>query len=111
MGFFRNLFGGLLGGKSEPNDRGVYGYVKILRSGEIVPVRMLPGYDISEHDDGQYFARKMVMGTYSFEQIEAVFYLDGKFRIINAEISQGGQLSDEAAYLAQQNRDDAATKP
>jgi len=99
MGFLKKLFGG--GGDSGGQDGGIYAYIKLNRSGEIVRLRLTVGYEISRDDDGVLFTRKLVMGSRTFEKAEATLYFDDQYRVTGADIS-GGELSDEAEWLAQQ---------
>jgi hypothetical protein len=99
MSFLKRLFGG--GGSAATPQGTVNVYVKVRRTGEVVPLRLRRGYDISEGDDGRLFARKTVMGKRSFERVEATIYFDKNNRVTEAELP-GGELSDEGAYLEQQ---------
>lgn len=100
MDFLKKLFGG---GSGAGKDRGIYVYIKIKASGEIVQLRLTPGYDLSRDDSGHFFTRKLIMGqrSRSFEKAEALLYFDKNLNITNAEI-EGGELSDAQAYEAQQ---------
>ena len=101
MGFLKRITDLFSSDKaSGDEDKGVYVYIKIRRSGEIVKLRLMPGYDISQDDNGYMFARKMVMGRRSFEQVEAELYFNNQYQLVNSELS-GGEVSDEASYLAQ----------
>lgn len=103
MGFLKNLFGG--GGANTPSDSGVYVYVKVHRTKEIVQVRLQRGYDISQSDDGGYFANKVVMGNKSFDRIDATFYFDSKYRLTGADLS-GGEIATEDDFEAQEAKQD-----
>lgn len=98
MSFLKKLFG--KGGESR--DDGIYLYVKIRRSGEIVRVRVHKLNELSRNDEGQLFVRKLVMGTRSFERVEAEFYFDDSYRLTGAELT-GGDMATEQDYLAQQS--------
>lgn len=101
MSFFKKLVGAFTGGAGS-QDRGVYVYIKIRRSGEIVRVRIDPINDVSADEDGQRFTRKLVMGSRSFEQVEATLYFDSNNRITSSDIS-GGELVSRQDYEAQAN--------
>lgn len=98
MGFLKRLFGG---GGTANNDTGIYVYIRIKRTGEIVQVRVNRGAEISRNDNGNLFVRKLVMGTSSFDKAEATIYFNRDFRVTNADIS-GGELATRDDYLAQQ---------
>jgi hypothetical protein len=102
MEFLKNLFGGLLGG-GRSGDSGVYVYIRLDRSGEIIRLRINPGNEISRDDNEQLFVRKLVTGSRSFERAEATIYFDSSYRVKNADIS-GGELSSEKEYRAQQEQ-------
>ena len=97
MGFLKKLFGG----GSQPSDSGIYVYIKLDRSGEIVRLRLTVGYEISRDDEGTYFTRKLVMGSRSFEKADATIYFDDQYNVSGADID-GGEISNEAEWLAQQ---------
>lgn len=103
MGFLKRIVEAFTGGgSSAPEDRsGVYVYIKIRRTGEIVQIRLNKGNEISQDDDGRLFVRKLVMGQRSFERIEATIYFDSSYRVTEADLA-GGELSDREAYSAQQ---------
>lgn len=97
MGFIRKLFGG----RQTSSNGGIYVYVRIHRTGEIVQLRLGVGYDISQRDEGGYFAHKIVMGKSSFERADATFYFDRNYKLEGTDI-QGGEISTEDEYLRQQ---------
>ncbi len=97
MNFLKNLFGG----GSSPKDKGIYVYVRLNRSGEIVRLRLQPGYDVSLGDGDNPISRKQVVGPRTFERAEATLLFDKNYRLVDAEID-GGELADEAAWNAQQ---------
>jgi hypothetical protein len=103
MGFWKklkqSLAGGGVGSKGDP---GLYFYVKLERSGEIVELRLIPGQElVPDYNTGTYFTRKAIIGPRSFERAEATFHFDNQRRFDRAEIS-GGELTDEEAYRRQQ---------
>lgn len=97
-----NLLKRLFGGGSTSDTMIIYVYVRLLRSKEVLQVRLRRGYDISEDDEGRFFSRKLLMGTQSFDKVEATFYFSKNFQLSNAEFSGGAELAKEADYLAQQ---------
>ena len=99
MQFLKNLFGG-----GQPTgDRGIYVYVRLKQSGEIVQLRLTPGYDISKDDNGKLFSRKLVVGTRSRSYIKAevTLYFSNQYQVIDADID-GGELSTRGDYEEQQ---------
>lgn len=95
MGFLKKLFGG---GASEPQDDGLYLYVKLDRADEVVRIRINPGSELNPNEDGGgYITRKLIMGPRTFKKAEATFFFDPNRRLINSEIS-GGELSTIEAW-------------
>jgi len=101
MGFLGRLFGGRKPPSTPQN--GVPVYVRIKRTGEVVPVWLRRGYDISIGDDGELFANKLVMGRRSMDKVEATFYFDKTYRFLRADLSGGGEMATADDYQAQQN--------
>jgi hypothetical protein len=106
MDFLKKLLGG---GRAPSGDKdGIYFYVKVDQTGEVIQVRLNKANDLSMSDSGGYFARKVIVGQRSFDRIEAEFYFDGRRQFTSADIT-GGELvdkSDYEAYLASQESDD-----
>lgn len=104
MGFLKRLFGG--GQRDDAGDPdGLYFYVRSNRTGEVIKVRLHRHNDLSLMDDNKtYFTRKVIVGTKSFDRIEAEFMFDANRNLLSAEIS-GGELverEDYEAFLATQ---------
>ncbi|MFN7208797.1 MAG: hypothetical protein ACK4P1_00195 [Aggregatilineales bacterium] len=109
MKFFRKLAQMLSGtpAAAAQGDIGMYYYVKVQRSGEVLRVRINPNNDLSLTDDESgYFVRKVAVGTRSFERVELAITYDKNRTVTHIEV-QGGTLVDQAAYDA----DQAAHKP
>ena len=98
MGFLKKLLGG---GSSGGKDGGIYVYIRLNRSGEVVRLRLTVGYEISRDDDGVLFTRKLVMGSSSFEKAEATIYFDDNYNVTGADIT-GGDIANESDWLAQE---------
>ncbi|MFQ3536478.1 MAG: hypothetical protein SNJ58_11430 [Aggregatilineales bacterium] len=104
MKFFRTLARMLSGvpAHAAQGDIGMYYYVKVRRSGEVVRIRINPNNDLSLTDDESgYFVRKVAVGTRSFERVELEVTYDKNRHVTNIEV-QGGTLVDQAAYEADQ---------
>jgi hypothetical protein len=104
MKFFRTLARLLSGtpARAAQGDIGMYYYVKVRRSGEVIRIRINPNNDLSLTDDESgYFVRKVAVGTRSFERVELEVTYDKHRNVINIEV-QGGTLVDQAAYEADQ---------
>lgn len=100
--FLKNIFGG--GGDQRRGDDGVYVYVRLDRSDEVVQLRLNPQHEfIPDYDQGGYTTHKSVVGPRSFARAEAVFHFDEQRQLTGADI-EGGQLADEAAWQTQQNK-------
>ena len=95
----KKLFGGT-GGTGK--DMGLYFYIRLDKSGEIVKIRLDPRHDLApEYKEGTYFSNKAIIGPKSIERADATFYFDEKRSFDHADI-QGGELTDEESYNAQQ---------
>lgn len=105
MSIFKKITSALQGGKNSGNaeeDRGIYLYVKLDNSGEIVRLRIDPQHDLApDYKKGTYFSNKGIIGPRSIEKADAVFSFNEKREFENADIA-GGTLSDREAYLQQQ---------
>jgi len=104
MRFFRALARMLSGtpASAAQGDIGMYYYVKVRRSGEVVRIRINPNNDLSLTDDESgYFVRKVAVGTRSFERVELEVTYDKNRNVTHIEV-QGGTLVDQAAYEADQ---------
>jgi len=101
MGFLKRLFGGGQGSKDDPD--GLYFYFRANRSDEVVQVRLHRFNDLSLMDDGKtYFTRKMIVGSKSYERMEAEFMFDRNRNLISCEVT-GGDMVEQAdfdAYVA-----------
>lgn len=109
MKFFRKLAQMLSGtsAAAAQGDIGMYYYVRVLRSGEVLRIRINPNNDLSLTDDESgYFVRKVAVGTRSFERVELAITYDKNRTVTHVEV-QGGALVDQAAYEA----DQAAHRP
>ncbi|MFN8448923.1 MAG: hypothetical protein U0521_10100 [Anaerolineae bacterium] len=68
MDFLKRLFGGGAGGE---DSAGLYYYIRLKGSGEVVRVRINRNNDLSLDDDGKgFWVHKVVMGTTSFQRAE-----------------------------------------
>lgn len=103
MDFLKRLFGG--GRRSGGDAEGLYFYVRAQRTGEVIQVRIHRFNDLSLMDsDGGYFTRKVIVGTKSFDRLEAEFYFDRNRKFVSCDVT-GGELverEDYEAYLAGQ---------
>ena len=90
MNFLKKLFGGG-GGDRAPADSGIYLYVKDKRSSEVIRLRLEPSHELVLQDDGGYVTRRVVVGSRSFNRIDATFYFDRNRQLVNADIN-GGEL-------------------
>ena len=103
MSFFKRIVSSLVGGGSASSggDKGFFVYIRITRSGEVVRLRLRPGYDISQDDHGQPFTRKLIVGQRSFDRCEAVIYFDKSYQVINSDL-EGGEIVSQAEWDEQQ---------
>jgi len=98
VNFLKNLFSG--GGRTD--DRGIYFYVKPKACQEIVQVRIDPMNDLSRTDgeDG-FYVRKLATAHRCPFQAEVEVYFTKNKSVINAEITNGTQVT-EAEWQAQE---------
>ena len=103
MGILKKLKQSLAGsGSGRRGDPGIYFYIRLDRSGEVVKLRLIPGQDlVPNYSNDTYFSRKTIIGPQSLERAEATFHFNGQRRFELADIS-GGELTDEEAYRQQQ---------
>jgi hypothetical protein len=105
MDLWTKLSKALFGGSSQ-RDEGLYFYVRLYNlpntptdNDEIVKLRVHPQNDISHTDDGDYFVRKLVVGTKQFKRAEVTLYFDAQKKLKNQEVT-GGELVKRADYEA-----------
>ncbi len=105
MGFLKKLLGGGSGFSGRGDADGMYYYIRSKRTGEVIQVRLHRANDLSPNDDySGYFAHKVIVGSKSFDRIDADFYFDKSRRLTSTELA-GGELVDRKdydEYLAQQ---------
>lgn len=103
LGKLKDMFSGE-GGKDA--DEGLYLYVRLDRSDEIVRLRLNPSHELNvDYERSGFVCRKHIIGPRSFKRAEATFYFDEGRRLVNAEIT-GGELATEEEWLAAQPADD-----
>jgi len=97
MGFLKNLFGG--GSEKNSGDSGIYLYVILDISGEIVKIRLDPAHELNvDYEQGLgYFSKKYIVGPKSYRRAEATFHFNDDKSFLGADID-GGELSSAEAY-------------
>jgi len=103
VGFLKRLFGG--DQQSGADKDGLYYYFRANRSGEVIRVRLHRFNDLSQMDSGDgYFARKVMVGTRSFNRVEAEFTFDRNRKLISCDVTDGEMVerADYDEYQAQQ---------
>lgn len=105
MGFWKSVSSFLFGSR-QSGAQGLYFYVRIYKlpnrqspDDEFVAIRIHPHNDLSWNDDGQYFVRKVVVGSKSFRRAEIMLTFDKGRRLIDSEV-EGGELVDQDEYEA-----------
>lgn len=103
MGLFgriKGLFGGADARK--PGDSGIYVYVRLDRSGEVVRLRLEPQYElVPDYETGGFRTNKTIVGPRSFERAAAIFVFDENRQMVGADIA-GGEVIEKAAWDAQE---------
>ena len=88
----------LFSGDDDGGDKGIYIYVKLAQSGEIVRLRLQPGHDLNhDFESGGYTSHKTIIGPKSFDRADARFRFDRNYGLIDTEI-HGGEVVDEAEW-------------
>ncbi|WP_119065193.1 hypothetical protein [Aggregatilinea lenta] len=105
MDFLKKLFGGGSQG-TEGDPDGLYYYVRSDQTDEVIRVRLHRYNDLSQSDgDSGFFARKVAVGSKSFDRIEIAFTFDKKRQLADAQVT-GGKLvgrDEYEAYLAERS--------
>ncbi|MFO8064403.1 MAG: hypothetical protein ACQETQ_04985 [Spirochaetota bacterium] len=84
-------------------DEGLYLYVKITQTGEIVEIRLIPRQElVPDYKNGGFFTHKVITGPKTLGRADALFRFDEQKNFSSAEIS-GGEISDAAAYAARKS--------
>lgn len=106
MNFLKSLFGA--GGQRSSKGRGnaedgraLLLYVRPKRCDEIVQVRIDLWNDLSERDEGGYFARKLARGRRCPFESELHLTFNARRELVEQGL-QNGEWMDEAAYRAWQ---------
>src|SRR5574341_1630331 len=101
MGIFDRLRELFTGSDREPSDEGIYTYIKLDGSGEVVRVRLSPGQELNpDYEAGGYITRKTIIGPRSFRRAEALFRFDESRRLIATEV-EGGSVGTQQEWEAQ----------
>lgn len=100
MNFLKNLFGGGSGGQYA--DDGIYIYVRPRGCEEVIQVRLNPRNDLSRHEDGGFFVRKIARGNHRcFNPVDMTLYFNDNRQLTSNDIS-GGELVGKDTYDAWQ---------
>lgn len=114
MGFIRGVLSKLLRrggadtsgnhpgvGSRGKGDEGLYLYVRLIETGEIVELRLIPRQElVPDYKNGGYFTHKVITGPRTLGRADALFRFDEKRNYSSAEIA-GGEMTDAAAYASQ----------
>ena len=81
-----------LSGPSDPGDKGIYLYIKLDRTGEVVRLRLTPEHELlPDYDEGGYYTHKSIVGPMTFSRAQAVFRFDQGKKLVSWDID-GGEL-------------------
>jgi hypothetical protein len=100
MNFLKQLANMFTGGpiSGSGGDVGMYYYIRCLRCGEVIKVRINPMNDLSANDDNTaLFAHKLIVGQNCFNRIEATFHYNTSRKLVNTEVS-GGEMVKKSDY-------------
>jgi hypothetical protein len=98
MEILKRLFGG--GGARGEDSAGLYYYVKLKGSDEVVRVRINRNNDLSQEDGTKgFWVHKVVMGTTGFQRAELDLHFNQNRQLSSSEVS-GGDLVTFADYQA-----------
>ncbi|HJN39517.1 MAG TPA: hypothetical protein QGH28_04985 [Chloroflexota bacterium] len=97
--------GFLGGGPGSGDDRGLYLYVEVEKSGEQIRVRIDPHNDLAQEFDADggdspthYTCYKEVIGTQSFHPVEINLEFSRRRQLVGQEITGGRFISEDAFY-------------
>ena len=103
VGWLKNLFGSSELPTRQAGDKGIYLYVRLDRSGEVVRLRIDPGQDLNfDEDTGEYTCVKGIIGPKSYRQAEATFHFNSGRMLTTAEV-KGGTLATPQEWEAYQH--------
>jgi hypothetical protein len=87
-------------------DEGLYFYVRLTRTGEVVEIRLIPRQElVPDYKSGGYFSRKVITGPRTLARADAVFRFDEKHRFSGAEINGGELVERSDAHSADEAAD------
>ncbi len=94
MGILKKLF------NFEPDeDKGLYYYIRLDRSDEVVQLRFNPGTDLTQdYETNEREVRKTIIGPKTYKRAEAHFVFDSDIKLVEWDIS-GGELVGEQDWL------------
>ena len=88
MDFFKKLFSG--SAPASPSSNFYIFNVKCNRCGEVIEGRVNIANDLSLDDDGNYFVRKVLMGSgHCFQQVEIELKFNASKQVIDKQIHGG----------------------
>lgn len=96
MNFLKRLFGG----SAEPQDNGIYFYVRCAHCGRVLHSRLHPGNDLSAGDEGGYEVRKEMMDDRCFRRIILTAHFDDNRRLVSQEL-EGGEFIDRDTWMTE----------
>ena len=90
-------------GSRGKGDEGLYLYVRLTDTGEIVELRLIPRQElVPDYKNGGYFTHKVITGPRTLGRADALFRFDEGKNFSSADIS-GGEMTDAAAYASQKS--------
>lgn len=99
MSFLRKLFGG--GKPKEPEDAGLYLFVRCDNCGAVLHTRADPERDATRSGSGWHLTKEM-MDDRCFRLIYADVEFDANRQVVQGEV-KGGTIIDRATWLAEKD--------
>ncbi|NLY11150.1 MAG: hypothetical protein GX020_05640 [Firmicutes bacterium] len=81
-----------------PDDKALWVFVRCKKCGEKIKLRIRTTDEVqeAEPEDGfEYYVNKTIVGNKCFNRIEASFFFDAKYRLINSDLYNGELITEK----------------
>ncbi len=99
MGFLDRIFGRKT---SEPQDEGIYFYVRCDNCGRVLHTRLDPERELTRRDEGGYEVRKEMLDDRCFRPITLLATFNESRQPVNVDV-RGGTLIDRETWEAEKD--------